>query len=215
MTKLKPCWYGVIQQEDFHISSCQVHYIYFMVPLVYHGCRPDWHAAMHRLWLKSLLLVHCTGHTEARGNEAGKQAKQMTHLAYSLAQRRCGQARETLAVCGQAWETFWAKSDQIITTVTAWREEDWRRAPSLPSSEGRNVRVIWVQSDQDWHCFELNLQRSVYEPFWMLRDHLQLKLRQTKLCSDESVQPSHMWAHIFYHHSGVCFTITLRPEPSF
>ena len=38
------------------------------------GC-PDWHTAMHSLWLQRLLLIYCLGHAGVSGNEwVGKSA---------------------------------------------------------------------------------------------------------------------------------------------
>ena len=132
------------------------------------GC-PNWHTAMHSLWLQRLMWIYCPGHAGVSGNERAYtdidwQAQQISHLVYSLAGQRC---------C-ETWETFWIWTGQSITALTAWRQEELRKeAADIPPSEVRNDLCSTRQTlalFQGQPCGDSwETEWSAYGPLWALR----------------------------------------------
>ena len=102
------------------------------------------------------------------------QPQQISHLC-SLAWQRCS----------EAWGTFWTWTSQSITALIAWRKEEWwKEAADIPPSKVENdlcsTRQILAlfRGQPWWDSWETGW--SVYEPFWVLQCHLELKLKQRK-----------------------------------
>ena len=110
---------------------------------------------MHSRRLQRLLWIYSTalGMPESVGmkGQIDWQAQQISRLVCSLAGQRCL----------EAWGTFWTWTDQSITALIAWREEEWRKeAADIPPSEERSV----FNQTNDGTVFEGNLGETAERP---------------------------------------------------
>ena len=126
------------------------------------GC-PDWHTAMHSLWLQWLLWISCPGHAGVSGNQRVDRLASTADIASGLRLGRAG--------CLEAWGTFRTWSGRSITTLITWRKKEWRKeVGDIPPSKIRNnlcstrqtMALFWEQPWGD--CWETG--HSTYGPFW-------------------------------------------------
>ena len=137
------------------------------------GC-PDWHTAMHSLWLQRLLWIYCPGHAGVSGNERADRLASTADITSGLQLNRA----EVLRGLRNFLNTDKPEHHSIDRLKERGVEkEEWRKeAADIPPSK--------VENDLYWHCFAGNLGETAERrggapmwPFRALQCHLELKLK--------------------------------------
>ena len=178
------------------------------------GC-PDWHTAMHSLWLQRLLWIYCLGHAGVSGN---KRADRLASTADITSGLQLGRA-EVL----QSLRNFLHTDKQEHHSIDCLKERGVEKGGGRHFHPPR-LRTICVQLGKYWHCFEGNLGETAerrgrahmglserYDAIlnwnwnwflsWWLTNHLAC---MTWFDSFLSI-PVHSWPPDFCSESFLCF----------
>ena len=170
------------------------------------GC-PDWHTAIHSLRLQRLLWIFCPGHAGVSGN---KQADRLASTADITSGLQLGRA-EVL----RGLRNFLNMDRPEHHSTDHLKERGVEKGSGRHSTLQRRERSVFSQTSigtamhchlhwGDWNFHLTNekkkkkalfrgqpwgdcwvMGRSAYGPFWVLRCHLELKLR--------TETPNSMW----------------------
>ena len=107
------------------------------------GC-PDWHTAMHSLWLQRLLWHYCSGYAGVSGNERADRLASTSGLQLGWA--------EVLKRLEELSEHGQARASQHCSPEGKRSGERKR-----PTFDPLRSRTICIQPGKYWHCFESNV----------------------------------------------------------
>ena len=110
---------------------------------------PDWHTAMHSLWLQRLLWIYCAGHAGVSGNERADRLASTADITSGL---QLGRA-EVL----RGLRNFLNTDKPERHSTDRLKERGVEKGSGRHSTLQGRERSVFNQANNYWHGFEGNL----------------------------------------------------------